>query len=120
MSLSIQSRLVGNVAILDLSGRFSSLDGLILIDAVRTLIETGTRQFVLNLAELAYLDSFGLEQLISAYTATRNKGGDVKLVKPTERVGELLRMTKLDTVFEIVADESSAIQSVTKAAGKSA
>ena len=119
MSLSLKSRLVGNVAVVDLLGRFELFDGEILRDAVRNLMETGTRQFVLNLSELTYINSVGLTELVSAYIKARNRGGDVRLVQPTERVSELLRITKLDTVFQTFADESAAIQSFAKIAARS-
>jgi anti-sigma B factor antagonist len=121
MSLSVQSRIVdNNAAVLALSGRFSALDGLILKDAVQSVLATGTHRCVFNLSELAYIDSFGLEQLLSACITTRDQGGDVRLVNPTERVRTLLQITRLDTVFQTFEDESTAIQSFAKTIGKSA
>jgi anti-sigma B factor antagonist len=110
MSVSIQSHVAGNVAVVRLCGHFSALDSTILRDVVRGLIEKGIRQIVFNLAELTYIDSFGLGQLVAAYTTVRSERGNVKLVKPNEWVRELLRITKLDTVFEILSNEPSAIQ----------
>jgi anti-sigma B factor antagonist len=110
MSLSIEIRHVDRIVILELAGRLSVLESGLKKTAVE-LIDRGERNFIVNLANVAYLDNFGLGQLCWLYTAVRNRGGDMKLLKPTERIKELLRITKLETVFETFEKEADAIRS---------
>jgi anti-sigma B factor antagonist len=65
----------------------------------------------LNLHEVGYVDSSGLGELVKAYTTVRNHGGQLKLVDPSKRLQDLLKMTNLTAVFTIEADEASTIQS---------
>ena len=97
MSLSIEIRQMDRIVILELAGRLSVLESGLKQTAAE-LIDRGERNFIVNLANVAYLDNFGLRQLCWLYTVARNRGGDMKLLKPTSRIKELLRITKLDTV----------------------
>ena len=100
MALHITPRLTGGNVVLDLSGRLCFLETS-LREQVIGFLGQGHRDFVLNLTEVSYLDSFGLGQLVSVWTSIRNKNGQMKLLQPNERVRTLLRITKLDTVFQI-------------------
>jgi anti-sigma B factor antagonist len=82
-------------------------------DRVKALITQGSR-IVLNLAEVTYIDSGGLGTLVALYTTARNAGGAVKLARLTQRVGDLLQVTKLLTVFEVFNSEEEAVQSFRK------
>ena len=84
-------------------------------DRVRALIQKGSR-IVVNLAEVTYIDSGGLGTLVSLYITSRNTGGAVKLARLTQRVGDLLQITKLLTVFEVYDSEEAAVQSFRAAA----
>jgi len=84
-------------------------------DKVKALIGTGSR-IILNLAEVTYIDSGGLGTLVALYTTARNAGGSVKLARLTPRVGDLLQVTKLLTVFEVYNSEEEAVQSFRKGA----
>jgi anti-sigma B factor antagonist len=75
-------------------------------------VNDGARQFVLNLGDVAYIDSSGLGELVSAYTTVRNKQGDVKLLNLTSKAKDLLQMTKLLTVFDVYEDETKAISAL--------
>lgn len=82
-------------------------------DRVRGLISTGSR-VVLNLAEVSYIDSGGLGTLVALFTTAQNSGGSIKLAHLTPRVGDLLQVTKLLTVFEVYENQDKAVQSFRK------
>jgi anti-sigma B factor antagonist len=112
VALTIASREVDGVTVLDLSGRITLGEGSVqLRDAVRDLITKGQKSILLNLGDVNYIDSSGLGELVSAYTTARNQGATLKLLKLTKKVHDLLQLTKLYTVFDIHDDEASAIAS---------
>ncbi len=79
--------------------------------AVRELLDAGRKKIALNLYEVGYIDSSGMGELVKTLTTVRGHGGELKLVNPSKRVHDLLRLTKLSAVFPIEADEASAVQS---------
>lgn len=112
MALTIASRQVDGVTVLDLSGRITLGEGSVqLRDAVRDLIGKGHKDILVNLEDVNYIDSSGLGELVSAYTTARNQSARLKLLKLTKKVHDLLQLTKLYTVFDIYDDEASAIGS---------
>jgi anti-sigma B factor antagonist len=112
MALTIASREVDGVTVLDLSGRITLGEGSVqLRDAIRGLISKGQKNILLNLAEVNYIDSSGLGELVSAFTTAKNQQAEVKLLKLTKKVHDLLQLTKLYTVFDIKDDEAGAIAS---------
>ena len=112
MALTIASREVDGVTVLDLSGRITLGEGSVqLRDAVRDLLAKGSKLILLNLADVNYIDSSGIGELVSAYTTVRNQGGELKLLNLTKKVHDLLQITKLYTVFDVKDDEASAIAS---------
>jgi anti-sigma B factor antagonist len=112
MALTIASREVDGVTVLDLSGRITLGEGSVqLRDAIRGLISKGQKNILLNLAEVNYIDSSGLGELVSAFTTAKNQQAEVKLLKLTKKVHDLLQLTKLYTVFDIKDDEAEAIAS---------
>ena len=112
MTMTIASRQVGGVAVLDLSGKITLGEGSVQIrDAIRGLIGKGQKSILLNLGNVNYIDSSGLGELVSAYTTAKNQGAALKLLKLTKKVHDLLQLTKLYTVFDIYDDEASAIAS---------
>jgi len=116
MPLTIDSRILHDVIIVDVAGRLSFLD-VTLRERMSEWLEEGQRAFVLNLADVPYIDSFGLGQLITISNSIRSKGGQLILVRPTEHVRALFQITKLNTVFNISAEEADAVGSLrTKAA----
>ncbi len=115
MSMKISNRQVDGVTILDLSGRITLGEGSVqLRDAVRDLLSKGSKYILLNLADVNYIDSSGIGELVSAFTTVRNQGGELKLLKLTKKVHDLLQITKLYTVFDIKDDEAEAIGSFTR------
>lgn len=112
MSMKISNRQVDGVTILDLSGRITLGEGSVqLRDAVRDLLSKGQKEILLNLADVNYIDSSGIGELVSAFTTVRNQGGELKLLKLTKKVHDLLQITKLYTVFDVKDDEAQAIGS---------
>ena len=80
---------------------------------VRDLAAGGKKKLLLNLAEVSYIDSSGIGEMVSGFTTVSNQGGQVKLLNLTKRVKDLLQITKLYTVFEVFDDEASAVRSFT-------
>jgi anti-sigma B factor antagonist len=112
MSMKVTTRQVDGVSILDLSGRITLGEGSVTLrDAVRDLLAKGSNKILINLAEISYIDSSGLGELVSAYTAVKNAGGEMKLLNLTTKVHDLLQITKLYTVFDIKDDEAAAVSS---------
>jgi anti-sigma B factor antagonist len=112
MSLSIEIRTLDCAVVLELSGRVSILEEHDLRRVAWDLIEQGERNFVINLANVSYLDNSGLGQLCWIYTVLRNRGGEMRLLKPTPRIKRLLTITRLDTVFICFDRETDAIESM--------
>ena len=112
MSMKLATREVSGVTIVDLSGKITLGEGgVTLREEVRKLLAEGKKKIALNLAEVNYIDSSGLGELVSAYTAVKNAGGELKLINLTSKVRDLLVITKLVTVFDVKDDEASAVSS---------
>ena len=112
MSMKFKTREVDGVTILDLSGRITLGEGSgTLRDAVRDLVSKGSKKILMNLGGVDYIDSSGLGELVAAYTAVKNSGGELKLVNLTKKVSDLLVITKLATVFDVKDDEAAAVAS---------
>jgi anti-sigma B factor antagonist len=110
--MRIGTREVNGVTILDLSGRITLGDETgMLRDAVRDLLSKGTKKIVLNLAEVNYIDSTGVGELVGSLMSVRNRGGDLKLMNLTQKVKDVVNVTKLYTVFDIKEDEFTAVKS---------
>jgi anti-sigma B factor antagonist len=111
MQLRMSTRTVDGVLVVDCSGRivFGEESGS-LRDNVKKLLG-GTPKVVLNLRDVNYIDSGGLGTLVSLYTTARNAGGALKLSSLTQRVDDLLQVTKLVTIFEVFENEQAAVQS---------
>lgn len=108
--MKVTSRQVNGVTIVDLSGRITLGEGsVVLRDTVRELVGKGQKQLLLNLADVNYIDSSGIGELVSAFTTVRREGGDLKLLSLTKKVHDLLQITKLYTVFDVQDDEAAAV-----------
>jgi anti-sigma B factor antagonist len=116
MKMTASTRLVGDVTIVDLSGRIVLGEGSAgLRDLVRNLVSEGKKKILLNLGDVNYIDSSGLGELVAAFTSVRKQGGELKLLNLTKRVHDLLQITKLYTVFEITDDEAASLKSFSPA-----
>jgi anti-sigma B factor antagonist len=110
MSLSVNTRKQGEVVVVDMSGRLTAGEPVLLLrDTVRRFLDDGARKFVLNLGSVSYIDSSGLGELVTTYTSLQNRGGSVNLLNLTKKANDLLQMTKLLTVFETFDDEGKAV-----------
>ncbi len=112
MSVKLSTRQVGDVSVIDVSGRITLGEGSsTLRDALRDMVSKGQKKILLNLGDVSYIDSSGIGELVSGFTSVANQGGQLKLLNLTKRVKDLLQITKLYTVFEVHEDEASAIRS---------
>jgi anti-sigma B factor antagonist len=108
-------RQVESVSVIDLSGRITLGEGCTqLRELIRDLLSKGHKSMLLNLADVTYIDSSGIGELVSGFTAVSNQGGQLKLLSLTKKVHDLLQITKLLTVFEVYDDEAKAISSFAK------
>jgi anti-sigma B factor antagonist len=114
MQLRMSTRTMDGVLVIDCTGRIVfGEESAALRDKVKTALVQSPR-VVLNLGEVSYIDSGGLGTLVSLYTSARNAGGALKLARLTDRVGDLLQVTKLVSIFEVFENEQSAVQSFRK------
>lgn len=112
MALTIDTREVAHVTILDVRGRIVLGDEIgELRDSVHDLISKGKKKIILNLAEVDYIDSSGVGELVGCFTTVRNAGGELKLLNLSQKVHDILNVTKLYTVFDIRDDEFTAVRS---------
>jgi anti-sigma B factor antagonist len=110
--LNIEERKIGDVTVLDMDGNVRIGGSNVALEkAIKDLIAEGRHQVVLNLARVAYIDSSGMGELVSAHVALSNKGGQIKLLNLTKRLQELMTITRLCTVFDVFDDESKAVDS---------
>ena len=112
MSMKVIVRLVDSVTIMDVSGRITLGEGCTqLRELIREQLSKGNKNVLLNLGDVSYIDSSGIGELVSSYTAVSNQGGSLKLLNLTKKVQDLLQITKLYTVFDVHDDEANAISS---------
>ena len=110
--LNIKQRQAGDVAILDLDGEVRIGDSATALrTAIRNLVADGSMKILLNLAGVKYIDSSGIGELVSSYTAINKDGGQLKLLNLTQKLQDLLTITKLLTVFDVYESESEALSS---------
>ena len=115
MSMISGTRQVDGVTIVDLSGRITLGEGSVTLkDTVHDLLSKGLKRILLNLGAVNYIDSSGIGTLVSALTAAKKQGGELRLLNVTKRVHDLLQITKLHTLFDVKNDEAAAVQSFGK------
>jgi len=112
VSIDVSTHQSDGIAVVALRGRITLGEGTeALRDTVRDLLSKGQNRILLNLGEVNYIDSSGIGELVSAFTAAKKQGGEVKLLNLTKKVHDLLQITKLYTVFDVKDDEASAVAS---------
>lgn len=117
MSMKTIVRLVDSVTIMDVSGRITLGEGCTqLRELIREQLSKGNKNVLLNLGDVSYIDSSGIGELVSSYTAVSNQGGSLKLLNLTKKVQDLLQITKLYTIFDVHDDEAKAISSFSASA----
>jgi anti-sigma B factor antagonist len=110
--LNISERQAGDVTILDMNGKITIGEGSVALrTAVRRLLEEGKKKILLNLAGVGYIDSSGIGELVSSYTAIGKENGQLKLLNLTQKLEDLLTITKLLTVFDVYDSEEEALSS---------
>ena len=111
--MQISQRTVGDVVIVDISGKITLGEGgdAILKDKMRSLIQQGHKKLLLNLGDVSYVDSAGLGEIVQAYATVNKDGGKLKLLNVTKRIKDLLSITKLLTVFDTFDTEAEAVAS---------
>jgi len=108
----LTTRQVGDVTVIDAVGRITLGEGSSTFrDSVKELVTKGNKKILMNLAEVSYIDSSGIGELVSGFTTVSNAGGNLKLLKLTKRIQDLLQITKLYTIFEVFDDEAAALAS---------
>ena len=114
MSVKLTTRQVGDVTVIDAVGRITLGEGASTFrDTIRDLASSGHKKMLINLGEVSYIDSSGIGELVSSYTAAKRAQGDLKLMKLSRAVDSALLITKLYTVFDIHTDEATAVASFT-------
>jgi len=112
MSLAISVRHAKNVAIMDLSGRLTLGEPAgELRDTLKDMLAKGQKNILLNLADVKYIDSSGLGELVGGFATVGNRDGRLKLLNVQQRVHELMHITKLYSVFEVFSNEADAVKS---------
>ena len=112
MSVKLSTRQVGDVSVVDVAGRITLGEGSsALRDMLRDMVGKNQKKILLNLGDVSYIDSSGIGELVSGFTTVTNQGGQLKLMNLSKNVRNLLQITKLYTIFEVVDDEDTAVAS---------
>lgn len=110
--LNISERQAGDVTILDMDGKVTIGEGSVALrSAIRRLLGEGKKKILLNLGSVSYVDSSGIGELVSSFTAVNKEGGTLKLLNLTQKIQDLLAITKLLTVFDVYENEGDALSS---------
>ncbi len=110
--MKIEKRAIGDVHILDCSGKITLGEGTMAVrNTVMDVLKDGHKKMILNLADVNYIDSSGIGELVRTYITVSSSGGQLKLLNLTKKIQELLQITKLLTVFQVYDSESAALAS---------
>jgi anti-sigma B factor antagonist len=111
--MKIETRTIGEVKILDFSGQITLGEGTKAVrETARSLLDQGCKKIIFNLANVNYIDSAGVGELVSTFTSVTNRGGQLRLLHLTKKIKELLTITKLLTIFQAFEDEQETIASL--------
>jgi anti-sigma B factor antagonist len=112
--VTVSERTSGPVIVLDVKGALTLTDGADLLrDKVRSLLQQGLKHMLVNLGQVPYMDSGGLGELVQSYATVTRQGGQLKLLNTTQRINDLLVITKLSTIFDLFDNEAAAVRSFT-------
>ena len=110
--LNITERQAGDITILDMDGKVTIGEGSVALrTTIRRLLGEGKKKILLNLGSVGYVDSSGIGELVSSYTAVNKEGGSLRLLNLTQKIQDLLAITKLLTVFDVYESEADALAS---------
>ena len=118
MNFSAIIRQVGQVSVVEVTGKLTSFESGALRNSIAQLLKEGRKQILLNVSGLVYLDSSGIGDLVHTYMSVIKSGGEMKVVGLTEKVEEILKITQLYQVFQEFKDERSALQSFPSSGSK--
>ena len=119
MTMTTTTRDVDGVAIVDIKGRIVlGEESAALRELVADLVGKGQRKILLNFVDVNYIDSSGLGNLVSSLARVRMYDGELKLLNLTKRVHDVMQVTKLDTVFDIMDDDAVSVKSFRQSAGQ--
>jgi anti-sigma B factor antagonist len=119
MKMTLSTRLVGGITILDIGGRIVlGEESASVRDVIRDLLKNGHKQILFNLGDVDYIDTIGLGSLVGALTTVRKQGGDLKLLNLPEKFAGVIQITKLYTVIDIINDEAAAVKSFSQSTAK--
>lgn len=108
--LNLTERQAGDITILDMDGKVTIGEGSVALrNTIRRLLGEGKKKIVLNLSGVGYVDSSGIGELVSSFSAVNREGGSLKLLNLTQKIQDLLAITKLLTVFDVFDSESEAV-----------
>jgi anti-sigma B factor antagonist len=111
MVFELRTRQAGGVTVIDFSGPITlGVASSVIRNAVRDVMATGQKKLLLNLSNVAYIDSYGIGEMVAAYSSVKNAGGMLKLLSLAPRVKEMLEITNLYNVFDVQEDEAGAIR----------
>ncbi len=121
MSMTTNSRQVGSITIVNIGGQIvSGKESAALRNLVRELLSKGHKQILFNLGEVSHIDSTGLGTLVGAFTSVKNQNGELKLLNLTNKVRDIMQITKLYTVFDVLNYEHDGIKSFRQSAAATA
>ena len=110
--MKIEMRTIGDIRVLDCSGKITLGEGTMTVrNTVRDILKANGKKIIVNLADVNYIDSSGIGELVSTYTTVASNGGQLKLLNLTKKIHELLTITKLLTVFQVFENEQAALAS---------
>ena len=119
MNMTISTRQVGAITILDIGGRIVlGEESASLRAVIRDLLKNGHKQILFNLGDAASIDTIGFGSLVGAFTTVRKQGGDLRLINLPEKFAGVMQITKLYTVFDIINDEAAAVKSFSQSTAK--
>jgi anti-sigma B factor antagonist len=119
MNMTISTRQVGGITILDIGGRIVlGEESASVRNVIRDVLNNGHKQILFNLGDVDSLDTIGLGSLVGAFTTVRKQGGDLKLLNLPEKFAGVMQITKLYTVFDIINDEAAAVKSFNQSTAK--
>ncbi len=111
MGFSASTREADGVTVIDARGSITLTEGSALCEMLADMLNKGRKKILINMADVEYIDSSGIRELVAGYTAIKEKGGQLKMLQLTKKVREMLEVTKLAAVFEDYSDEQTAIRS---------
>ncbi|MCU0239090.1 MAG: STAS domain-containing protein [Pyrinomonadaceae bacterium] len=110
--LNITERQAGDVTILDMDGKVTIGEGSVALrNKIRSLLGEGKKKILFNMSGVGYVDSSGIGELVSSFTAVNKEGGTLKMLNLTQKIQDLLAITKLLTVFDVYENEGEALSS---------